>query len=176
MQLAQVNALPRRGDFGTLEGDPLPDSLPGLAEFSRLYRSFRRASFTADATRDTHWLGGEALRKHLEESAPGDATGVFYDFSERAAELLDRPDWIHCPCLAIDGVIVAMSMPDPPQPHEGSKPQAGRKPGALGILLPGFSAAEEAGGWNVRGPAAPAGIKLPPGYRLDEEGFIVGTT
>ena len=176
MQLAQVNALPRRGDFGTLEGDSLPDSLPGLAEFSRLYRSFRRASATADATRDIHWLGGELLRKHLEESAPGSTTGVFYDFSERAAELLDRPDWIHCPCLAINGIIVAMSMPDPPQPHEGSKPQAGRKPGALGILLPGFSAAEEAGGWTVRGPAAPAGIKLPPGYRLDEEGFIVGTT
>ncbi len=173
MQLAQVNALPRGGDFGTLEGDPLPDSLPGLAEFSRAYRSIRREFPAADSSSDLHWLGGEVLRKHIEGSPPARTRGIFFDFSPRAAEPLERPDWLHCPCLAIGGVIVAMSMPDPPPPYAGSKAQAGCKPGALGILLPGFAVEEKAGVWRVRGPAAPAGLDLPAGYRPDDEGFIV---
>lgn len=173
MQLAQVNALPRDGDFGVLEGDPLPASLPGLAEFVKLYRSIPRESFAADASSELHWLGGDALRAHLEKSPPTSTAAVFFDFSSRAAEPLERTGWLHCPCLAIDGIIVAMSMPDPPIPREGSKPQAGRKPGALGILLPGFSLEETPDGPVIHGPAAPEGLKLPAGYRLDEEGFVV---
>jgi hypothetical protein len=156
-----------------LEGDPLPASLPGLAEFQKLYRTIPRESFAADASSELHWLGGDALRSQIEKSSPGKTTGVFFDFSSRAATPLDRPDWIHCPCLAIDGVIVAMSMPDPPAPREGSKPQPGRKPGSLGILLPGFAVEESPAASLIRGPAAPEGLKLPNGYRVDEEGFVV---
>jgi hypothetical protein len=170
-----VNALPRGGDFGVLEGDPLPGSLPGLAQFAKLYHAIPRESFTADASSDLHWLGGDILRAQIEKYAPSKAMGIFFDFSHRAGEPLDRADWLHCPCLAIDGVIVAMSMPDPPQSHAGSKPQAGRKPGALGILLPGFSVEEGEDGTIIRGAAAPEGLKLPAGYRLDEEGFVVRT-
>ena len=173
LQLAQVNALPRGGDFGVLEGDPLPASLPGLAEFRRIYRSIPRESFAADASSEVHWLGGDVLRAQIEKYPPARTMGVFFDFSKRAAEPLDRPDWIHCPCLAIDGVIVAMSMPDPPIPREGSKPQPGRKPGSFGILLPGFAVEETPDGPVVRGPAAPEGLKLPVSFRLDEEGFVV---
>ena len=68
----------------------------------------------------------------------------------------------------IDGVIVAMSMPDPPKAHPGSKEQKGRKPGALGILLPGFWIE----GNTLRGAAVPHGLPLPEGFKLDEEGFV----
>lgn len=176
LQIAHVNALQRGGDFGVLEGDPLPGSLPGLAAYSKLYGTVPRPAATADASRDHFWLGGEALRQHLEtRAATGDDQGVFFDFSARAGEPMERARWLHCPCLAIGGVIVAMSMPDPPRPYPGSKEQPGHKPGALGILLPGFSVEERDGRWRVTGPAAPEGIELPAGYRVDEESFVIKT-
>ena len=173
LQIGQVNALPRRGDIGTLEGDPLPDELPGIAEFAHLFRSVRREEPIADPASQTHWLGGETLRRHLEKTPPPQPGGVFFDFSARAAEAMDLPGWIHCPCLALDGVVVSMSMPDPPLSHDGAKDQSGRKPGSLGILLPGFSVEEKDGACTVRGPAAPEGLVLPQGFRPDEEGFLM---
>jgi acyl-[acyl-carrier-protein]-phospholipid O-acyltransferase/long-chain-fatty-acid--[acyl-carrier-protein] ligase len=172
LQLAAVNALPRGGDFGILEGDPLPGSLPGLEEYERIFGTISRESHAADASTDRFWLGGEVLRQHIETS-PLSSGGIFFDFSGRAERALGRADWVHCPCLAIDGVVVAMSMPDPPLSHPGARPQPGSKPGALGIVLPGFELAEMDGRWRVRGPAAPDGIVLPPGYRVDEEGFVI---
>lgn len=172
LQLAAVNALPRGGDFGILEGDPLPESLPGLAEYEKIFGTISRESHAADAIVDRFWLGGDYLRRHIEQS-PASSGGVFFDFSERADQALPREDWIHCPCLAINGVVVAMSMPDPPLSHPGAKPQPGRKPGALGIILPGFELMEKDDSWTVRGPAAPEGIALPQGYRVDEEGFVI---
>lgn len=176
LQVAHVNALQRHGDFGVLEGDPLPGSLPGLAEYSRLFHTPARPAAAADPGRDRFWLGGEALRQHLETSAPPADDAVFFDFSPRAAEAFERSGWLHCPCLAIDGVIVAMSMPDPPLPHPGSKSQAGHKPGALGILLPGFTVENRDGSWRVSGPAVPDGLALPAGYRVDEESFVTKIT
>ncbi|WP_035611965.1 MFS transporter [Haloferula sp. BvORR071] len=172
LQIAHVNALQRRGDFGVLEGDPLPDSLPGLIEYEELFGAMRRQSFEADPSRDVLWLGGESLRRHIEQAKTSKG-GVFFDFSERAHVPLERGDWLHCPCLAIGGVVVAMSMPDPEPPTPGGKPQAGHKPGALGIVLPGFTVEERDGRWRVSGPAAPEGIELPAGYRVDEESFVV---
>ena len=172
LQIAGVNALPRGGDVGVLEGDPLLESLPGLTEYLKVFGTVLRESHFADASADRFWLGGERLRQHIENS-PKSSGGVFFDFSERAATPLERGDWLHCPCFAVGGMVVAMSMPDPPPPHPGSKPQAGSKPGALGILLPGFETEERESRWIVKGPAAPEGIPLPPGYRLDEEGFVV---
>ncbi|WP_367875241.1 MFS transporter [Luteolibacter sp. Populi] len=172
LQIAHVNALQRGGDFGVLEGDPLPESLPGLAEYQELFGTIPRQGFSADPSRDTYWLGGEALRRHIEQAPPSHG-GVFFDFSERAATPLERSDWRHCPCLAIAGVVVAMSMPDPAAPQADGKPQAGSKPGALGIVLPGFTVEERDGNWQVSGPAAPGGLPLPSGYRVDEESFIV---
>jgi acyl-[acyl-carrier-protein]-phospholipid O-acyltransferase/long-chain-fatty-acid--[acyl-carrier-protein] ligase len=172
LQLAAVNALPRGGDFGILEGDPLPASLPALGEYERIFGTIARESHGTDASIDRFWLGGEYLRQHI-EAAPLSSGGVFFDFSERADQALGRADWVHCPCLAIDGVVVAMSMPDPPLSHPGSKPQPGSKAGALGIVLPGFEVVKESDAWVVRGPAAPDGIALPVGYRVDEEGFVI---
>ena len=167
LQLAHVNALQRGADFGTSATDPLPDSLPGLAIFEKQFGAIRRESPFPDASSEAQWLGGNTLRKKIESSKlqPG---GVFFDFSDRAAEPLAHAGWVHCPCLAIDGIIVAMSMPDPPKAHPGSQEQAGRKPGSHGILLPGFWI----DGTTLRGPAVPNGLPLPDGTRVDEGGFV----
>jgi acyl-[acyl-carrier-protein]-phospholipid O-acyltransferase / long-chain-fatty-acid--[acyl-carrier-protein] ligase len=167
LQLAHVNALQRGADFGTLDSDPLPDSLPGLALFEQRFGAIRREAPFPDPSSETHWLGGNVLRERIESSKlqPG---GVFFDFSDRATEPLAHTGWIHCPCLAIDGVIVAMSMPDPPKAHPGSQDQKGRKPGSHGILLPGFWI----DGTTLRGPAAPNGLPLPEGFIVDEESFV----
>ncbi|MCW1926149.1 MFS transporter [Luteolibacter arcticus] len=167
LQLAHVNALQRGTDFGVLDTDPLPDSLTALAIFENLFRAIRRESPFPDPSSETHWLGGNALREKIESSKIQHG-GVFFDFSDHAKEPLAHSGWVHCPCLAINGVIIAMSMPDPPKAHPGSKDQKGCKPGALGILLPGFWI----DGTTLRGPAIPEGLALPDGVTLDEEGFL----
>lgn len=177
LQLTQVNALRRKQPIHLLEGDPLPSQLPALAVFSKLQRA-PLATFpglvppSGTWPGGDLWLGGGALRDLIENSPPRDQPAVFFDFSPRAAVPLDRPDWIHCPCLAIGGIVVAMSMPDPPLPAATSQPQCGRKPGTLGILLPGFAVVRNETALQLQGPAAPAGIDLPEGYQLDDEGFI----
>lgn len=178
LQLAQVNALQRKQPVHLLDGDPLPGRLPALAVFSKLQHAPLAASPALVPPSGTLpggdlWLGGEALRDLIENSPPREKPAVFFDFSPRAAVPLDRPDWIHCPCLAIDGIIVAMSMPDPPLPVPTSQPQCGQKPGTLGILLPGFAVVKSETALQLRGPAAPEGLALPQGSRIDDEGFVV---
>lgn len=178
LQLAQVNALQRKQPIHLLAGDPLPGRLPALAVFSKLQHA-PLAAFPALVPPSGTWpggdlwLGGDALRDLIENSPPRDQPAVFFDFSPRAAQPLDRPDWIHCPCLAIDGIIVAMSMPDPPLPVASSQPQCGQKPGTLGILLPGFAVVKSGETLQLRGPAVPEGLVLPAGYRFDDEGFVL---
>lgn len=178
LQLTQVNALQRKQPIHLLEGDPLPGRLPALTLFGKSQRA-PLAVFPGLVPASGNWpggdlwLGGEALRVLVEKSPPREKPAVFFDFSPQAAEPLERADWIHCPCLAIDGIIVAMSMPDPPLPVATSQPQCGRKPGTLGILLPGFAVVKSEAGIQLRGPSAPEGIDLPQGHRLDDEGFVV---
>ncbi|TAE75716.1 MAG: MFS transporter [Verrucomicrobia bacterium] len=174
LQLGQVNALPRRGPIHLLAHDALPDALPALGIFSHLQKAkLTRCPDLSPA--NSNWLGGDALRDRIEASPPRDSPATFFDFSSRAHQALEHPGWLHCPCLAIDGVIVAMSMPDPPAPYPGSPTQTGRKPGALGILLPGFTAEPDADRWLVRGPSTPDGLQLPAGFGIDAESFIVPT-
>ncbi len=178
LQLAQVNALRRKRPIHLLDGDPLPGRLHALAVFSKSQRAPLAAFPGLVPSSGTWpdgdlWLGGDALRRLVENSPPREKPAVFFDFSPRAAEPLERTDWIHCPCLAIDGIVVAVSMPDPPLPVATSQPQCGRKPGTLGILLPGFAVVKSDDRIQLRGPAAPAGLALPQGYQLDDEGFVV---
>ena len=172
LQLTQVNALQRKQPIHLLADDPTARQLAGLALFSRLQRA-PLATFPDLIPSPGAWLGGEVLRDLIEKSPPRETPAVFFDFSPRAAVPLDRPDWIHCPCLAIDGIVVAMSMPDPPLPVASSQPQCGRKPGALGILLPGFAVVKSGETFQLLGPAVPDGLILPAGYRFDDEGFVV---
>jgi hypothetical protein len=39
-------------------------------------------------------------------------------------------------------------------------------------VLPGFTVEERDGRWWVKGPAAPDGLALPQGFRVDEESFV----
>ena len=89
---------------------------------------------------------------------------------------MEIPGVLHLPALAVDGLIIAMWMPDPLL--SGDAPiQLGRKPGTWGKLLPGFHLiADESGELHVHGPAVPEeGLPLPNGTTLDEEGFLVAT-
>ena len=99
---------------------------------------------------------------------------MFYDFGHRALEPVYRAGLLHCPCLAVDGAVIAMSMPDPPLAAADSEPQAGRKPGSWGKLLPGwFLLPSENGHLRAHGPAAPGeGLELPAGTSLDPQGFL----
>ncbi|MEI6655371.1 MAG: MFS transporter [Verrucomicrobiota bacterium] len=173
-QIGQVNALQRRHGFAVLIDDPALASLSGLTiAFPELYKSpvqpRPQAQFQAGGT----WVGGEVLRTALAASTLGKPV-VFYDFSVQAAIPLERPNLRHCPCLALDGMVVAMSMPDPAAVSNSKDVQSGGKPGTWGRLLPGWFLMPAADGQLLaHGPAAPAaGLSLPHGCFLDDDGFL----
>jgi hypothetical protein len=99
---------------------------------------------------------------------------VFYDFGQKALDPVFRAGLLHCPCLAVDGMVIAMSLPHPRKPMDGSEEQTGHKLGTWGKLLPGwFLDAPENGPLKAYGPAAPAGgLELPSGCFLDAEGYL----
>jgi hypothetical protein len=174
-QVGQINGLQRREPFSILANDPVPDSLPGLRlAFPALFDAEVRPQDQVTAAAPAVWVGGDVLRRAISES-PAVKSLVFYDFGGQALEPFEHPGVLHCPCLAIEGAVVAMSMPDPPLPAADSEPQAGRKARSWGKLLPGwYPVAAENGRLRVHGPAAPAeGLELPDGCSLDAEGFLI---
>ncbi|BCU75974.1 MFS transporter [Luteolibacter sp. LG18] len=176
-QLGQINALPRRGSYATLEGDALPNDLFALTtSFPEQFEATCLLEPTFDARFVRHWVGGEVLREVI--SGAKDASVVFYDFSDEALVPLVRPGLVHCPCLAIDGTIVAMSMPNPPLAYATSEHQAGMKTGTWGKLLPGFYLRTgDDGSVTLHGPAVPEkGVPLPQGTTVDAECFLVAPT
>jgi acyl-[acyl-carrier-protein]-phospholipid O-acyltransferase/long-chain-fatty-acid--[acyl-carrier-protein] ligase len=170
-QLGQIAALPRRKAIMRLENDPDLDDLQGLNAFSKLYR----APILRDPGKkphSPHWVGGRALRRRLLDGDPPVEHGVFFDFGDDALARIDRDGWLHCPCLAIDGIIVAMSMPDPPAGPGGLQP--GRREGSFGRLLPGFTYRTERARIVLEGPALePGGLALADGMTLDRDGFLL---
>ena len=175
-QLGQVNALQRREAFAALAGEALSEALPGLfLAFAELYQAppDLRSGVPQDAA--GAWVGGDTLRSALAATIL-DKTLVFYDFSEHAVERFEHPGVLHCPCLAVAGMVVAMSMPDPPAAANVKDVQSGNKSGTWGRVLPGWFLAKSATGELLaHGPAAPAtGLALPPGCFLDEDGFLAG--
>jgi acyl-[acyl-carrier-protein]-phospholipid O-acyltransferase/long-chain-fatty-acid--[acyl-carrier-protein] ligase len=176
-QIGQINALQRRQAFAALAGEPLLAALPGLfLAFAELYKAPLQLRAMQQAQDGGCWVGGDTLRTLLESAAPEPEPGiVFYDFSEHANVPLERVGVLHCPCLALEGVVVAMSMPDPAPPDDVRDAQYGRKPGSWGTLLPGWFLVQTADGrLSAHGPAAPAaGLALPHGCLLDGDGFLV---
>jgi len=162
-QIGQVRSLNWRTPFAMLEGDPLESA---FAEYSIQFGSLIdfQKSIDSDVKR---WVGGEKLRDLIETS---EWTGQidFYDFSSRALVPVVRPGLRHFACLAIDGRVVSMSMPDPRLPHPIAEFQNGDKPGTYGLLLPGWYF----GNGKILGPAASEGLELPEGTFPDAEGFI----
>jgi acyl-[acyl-carrier-protein]-phospholipid O-acyltransferase/long-chain-fatty-acid--[acyl-carrier-protein] ligase len=173
-QIGQTHTLPRRERFAWREGDPVASTLPGLsAAFPALYHSPLIAAGWFRPEMADYWIGGAALRGSI--AAAPEAPVVFFDFSPRSAAPFKRPGLIHCPCLAIEGIVVAMSMPDPPVARSTNLPQAGSKPGTWGKLLPGFYFRIDPNDIpRVHGPSTPkGGLALPVGTTLDDDGFLV---
>lgn len=173
-QLGQTAALPRHTPIMRLEHDTDLDPLLGLPAFAKLFRSPIRpfpSKQSPDDSPHTPWIGGTALRKHFLENNPPAPRGVFYDFSSDALKPLEIDGWIHCPCLAIDHIIIAMSMPDPPDPD--LKYQPGHRPGSYGLLLPGFYYETNDQPIHLFGPSLePDGLTLPPHFSLDPDDFL----
>ncbi len=173
-QIGQINALQRHHAFAVLIDDPAPAGLSGLAlAFPELYQSPAQPRPLAQLHAGGSWVGGEVLRTAF-ASVMLDKPCVFYDFSAQAVIPIDQPNLRHCPCLALDGMVVAMSMPDPATVSSLKDVQSGGKPGTWGRLLPGWFLAPAADGQLLaHGPAAPAaGLALPHGCFLDDDGFL----
>ncbi len=172
-QLGQIAALQRRKPFAVLATDPVPAELEGLAEgFTRRFAARMEHRSEVSPGLPMAWVGGEVLRTALETGGPFGGI-VFFDFSGRAREPMRIEGVIHCPCLAVAGLVVAMSMPDPASAGEQSGAQPGSKPGTWGKLLPGwFLQTDDNGLVRAVGPAAPGGLVLPAGASLDGENFL----
>jgi acyl-[acyl-carrier-protein]-phospholipid O-acyltransferase / long-chain-fatty-acid--[acyl-carrier-protein] ligase len=173
-QIGQLNAIQRRETIHLLAHDPLPATLPSLVlAFAELHGGRVEIHHSIPESPTGAWVGGEVLRTAFDKVTT--AAGVrFFDFATDHCRPPECDGLIHLPCLAIDGVVVAMSMPHPPKPNVDSEFQHGHKPGAFGMLAPGWECrADDAGRLRVHGPAAPySGIALPDGASIDQGGFV----
>ncbi|MES2659723.1 MAG: 1-acyl-sn-glycerol-3-phosphate acyltransferase [Verrucomicrobiota bacterium] len=173
-QIGQINALRRLESFFVLaDSMTLPD-LPGLLlTFPELFDATVIAHEQFQPHPNAIWIGGDRLRQQITNSP---ATGKidFYDFGTQALTPLEKTGVHHFPCLAIEGIVIAMSMPHPAKPATDSEFQPGHKPGSWGKLLPGWHLLTAPDGTlRAHGPAAPEeGLPLPTGCFLDPEGFL----
>ncbi len=167
-QIGQVNALQWRGSFQMLKDEQL--DMPGLLVW--FPDIFEVRVEMLEETGPGTWVGGDHLRARFENTPPLAGEAVFYDFGSRAIDPMQVAGVLHLPSLAIDGVVISMSMPQPAKNQEADEIQHGHKPGSWGKLLPGWFLS----GSRVHGPAAPdEGLELPAGAFLDPEGFLTRT-
>jgi acyl-[acyl-carrier-protein]-phospholipid O-acyltransferase/long-chain-fatty-acid--[acyl-carrier-protein] ligase len=174
-QIGSVNALQRRVTFNVLDHDPVLTDLPGLfAAFPELWHVDLRIRGSFDGDESATWVGGDVCREIIQTTQVTGAI-AFYDFGSRCLKPVERAGLVHFPCLAVDGMVVAMSMPHPPESADSFERQHGHKPRSWGKLLPGWYLVPDADGTlRAHGPAAPeAGLQLPAGSWLDEEGFLI---
>jgi acyl-[acyl-carrier-protein]-phospholipid O-acyltransferase/long-chain-fatty-acid--[acyl-carrier-protein] ligase len=176
-QIGMVNALPRRQVIHILAADPVLTDLTSLtAAFPALFGGSIRLHENFDGDHNGVWAGGDHLRHEIHYSQITAGQIQFYDFGMDALKPVERAGLCHCPCLEVDGLVVAMSMPHPPPVPADMDPQHGHKPRSWGKLLPGWHiGTDPASGLSVvKGPAAPHhGLALPAGCKLDAEGFLV---
>lgn len=178
-QIGMINALQRGETIHVIHGDPTLLEIPGLlAAFPELFHSEVKTHDYFDAEHNGVWVGGDTLRHMIQTSQITAKKLSFYDFGTEAVKPVERAGLSHYPCLAVQGVIVAMSMPDPIAPPDSFEPQHGHKPHSWGKLLPGFRFTHRPadGVYHVHGPAAPAeGLPLPPKSTIDAENFLLET-
>ncbi|MFT3990951.1 MAG: MFS transporter [Luteolibacter sp.] len=168
-QIGQLNALQRKQPIHVLKGDPTVDL---VREFARRFHCRLVFHETFSASPRGVWVGAEKLRQEIGKAELIGKT-TFYDFSGQALTPLRKNQLMHCPSLALEGVVVAMSMEMPPLPLPTSEPQLGAKPGTWGKLLPGWYVEDAGDSLILKGPAAPVGgIALPSGTVLDAEGML----
>jgi len=174
-QIGQINALQRRQPFAVLSDSLLLiDHLSVFLTFPELFEATVIPHHKFQPIPSATWVGGDRLRSAIAE-APVNADLEFYDFGSRALTPLDKSQVDHFPCLAVEGMVIAMSMPDPPKPAADSEFQPGSKPNSWGKLLPGwYLLTTDSGTLRAHGPAAPEdGLPLPTGCYLDPEGFLI---
>lgn len=163
-QLTQLNALPCGGTLHVMEGDVPDGVIEVLTEFTRQTkgRLFVLRDFDRDA--GSLWIGGENLRAQMIALEIPCEPIRFFDFGVNALISFDNEGVTHLPCLAVNGLVVAMSLPLPHVPDTRSQFQSGHKPDSWGKLLPG---------WYIEsGRLFPGGHALPDGAKLDEECFL----
>lgn len=175
-QIGMINALPRRQPIHVLAGDPVLTEIPGLfAAFPDLFESPLRLRDAFDGDHDAVWVGGDYLRSHIQTSQITRSI-VFYNFGSKVMKPVERAGLCHCPCLAVNGTVIAMSMPHPAPSQDNFETQHGHKPHSWGKPLPGwrFTTRPADGVTHAHGPAAPeSGLPLPPKSRFDDEGFLM---
>jgi acyl-[acyl-carrier-protein]-phospholipid O-acyltransferase/long-chain-fatty-acid--[acyl-carrier-protein] ligase len=172
LQLGQVNALQRGQEFALWSGDALSPQLGAVSTaFASLF-SCKVLSDEKDLLSTAVRVGGSATHARLCAAGANAVPGVFYDFSNESLDGLPA-QILHCRCLLRDGVVLAMSMPNPPRGAATSPEQWGLREGTVGPLIPGFAATCEDGGLRFTGPAiaGDGGIFLPES-NMDELGFI----
>jgi acyl-[acyl-carrier-protein]-phospholipid O-acyltransferase/long-chain-fatty-acid--[acyl-carrier-protein] ligase len=172
LQIGQVNALPRGADLCLWEHDSTAQSLRCIhSGFAGIFGN--RVLMGGNEVLSTAIrVGGKSTREMLLEAGADAVPGVFYDFDYEAVSM--PPQILHCSCYERDGIVIAMSMPDPPAGVETSNPQFGLRAGTVGLLLPGFFLDDsDASVIQLHGPALGAeGLILPPSSRIDERGFL----
>jgi acyl-[acyl-carrier-protein]-phospholipid O-acyltransferase/long-chain-fatty-acid--[acyl-carrier-protein] ligase len=172
LQLGQVNALQRGQEFALWSGDALFPQLGAVSTaFASLF-SCKVLSDEKDLLCTAVRVGGSATHARLCAAGANAVPGVFYDFSNESLDGLPA-QILHCRCLLRDGVVLAMSMPNPPRGAATSPEQWGLREGTVGRLIPGFAATCEDGGLRFTGPAiaGDGGIFMPESS-MDELGFI----
>lgn len=164
-QLTQLDALPRGGTLHVMEGDVPGGVLEVLKEFARQTKGKMIVLRDFDRGAGNVWIGGENLRRRIMAPENPDVPIRFFDFGANALDSFEMEGVIHLPCLAVDGLVVAMSLPHPPMPDARCEFQSGHKPDSWGKLLPG---------WHMEGGKLfPAGHALPDGAKLDGECFLM---
>jgi acyl-[acyl-carrier-protein]-phospholipid O-acyltransferase/long-chain-fatty-acid--[acyl-carrier-protein] ligase len=176
-QIGMINAIPRGETIHVIHGDPTLLEIPGLlAAFPELFHSEIKTHDYFDAEHNGVWVGGDTLRHMIQTSQITAKKLSFYDFGSEAVKPVERAGLSHYPCLAVGGVIVTMSMPDPAPSEDSFEPQHGHKPHSWGKLLPGFHFTHRPadGVHHIHGPAAPPeGLPLPPKTTIDPENFLL---
>lgn len=172
-QIGMINALQRHQAFHMLKGDPLVDELPGLTRgFTKQFHAKICLRDHFDSSDGMPWVGGDLLRDKILNAPNAPQAFAFYDFGSQALMPLERTACVHYPCLAVDGMVIAMSMADP-APGVGVDPQFGHRANSWGKLLPGWKLSSFAPP-RIFGPAADAaGLALPNGCILDDDGFLI---
>lgn len=84
------------------------------------------------------------------------------------------PGTLVCPCLISEagGLVLAVSMPDPPLMTSTAEPQSGNREGSRGRLLPGVKFQRDEEGAIVCTMPSGRAVPLPHGTYIDEEGFV----
>ena len=97
----------------------------------------------------------------------------FFDFSQGAD--ISTPNTRWRPCLATpDGIVISMSMRRSVVRMSDGTIQLGARPRTLGLLLPGFTVAEQEGtaAPRINGPALSSPFSLPKKLYIDEGAFL----